>query len=291
MEIIDVNQEIFSEVEIAGYQALFTELRVDKSTVPEGVYCYELRHGDDDSFPANLEENVRVNYFGAVLISEKAQMNQYGCVDLTYEDFGYTGEEMRLKEFLKKQPDMEKEPDCEELADGKTLAEFLKETFSITEQEGDTLLGYLDGHAYILGQQGGQLYRGDLHCDQERTHWEEYSIEDIILEVCEWSWDLMEITKNQMENTDDFLEFTEKKNYYESLCETDQILDALYGRTKYGKEISELAEKLAEDFFQDMNREGGIDGAIQKMAEQLKAGEDLLPDVSPALKKDSGRAR
>lgn len=38
---------------------------MDKSTIPKGVNCYELRHGDDDSYPAALEENVKVNYYGA----------------------------------------------------------------------------------------------------------------------------------------------------------------------------------------------------------------------------------
>ena len=48
---------------------------------------------------------------------------------------------------------------------------------------------------------------------------------------------------------------------------------------------------LAEELIADISREGGIDAAVRKMTDQIKAGEDLLPDVSPALKKDGGRSR
>ena len=49
LDVIDVNTGQLQEVEIKGHYGVFTELRVDKSTIPEGVNCYELRHGDDDS--------------------------------------------------------------------------------------------------------------------------------------------------------------------------------------------------------------------------------------------------
>ena len=53
----------------------------------------------------------------------------------------------------------------------------------------------------------------------------------------------------------------------------------------------QLAEKMADDFIRDMQSKGGIDAAIEKMTEAVKEGKDLLPDVSPALKVATGRAR
>ena len=58
MDVIDVTKGRFCEVEIKGHYGIFTELRVNKSTIPKGVNCYELRHGDDDSYPAALEQVV-----------------------------------------------------------------------------------------------------------------------------------------------------------------------------------------------------------------------------------------
>ena len=99
MVVIDVNSRQLQEVEIKGHYGVFTELRVDKSTIPEGVNCYELRHGDDDSYPITLEENVRVNYFGAVLMADKMELGQAGYVDISYDDFGFSGAEVTMLEY------------------------------------------------------------------------------------------------------------------------------------------------------------------------------------------------
>ena len=44
----DVQKVTYQEVTIFDRPALFTECRIDRATVPEGVYRYELRHGDAD---------------------------------------------------------------------------------------------------------------------------------------------------------------------------------------------------------------------------------------------------
>ena len=44
----DARKVTYQEVTIFDRPALFTECRIDRTTVPEGVYRYELRHGDED---------------------------------------------------------------------------------------------------------------------------------------------------------------------------------------------------------------------------------------------------
>lgn len=39
--------EKFEDVTVLGYPMLFTCLRVDRDTVPQGMYMYEVRHDDD----------------------------------------------------------------------------------------------------------------------------------------------------------------------------------------------------------------------------------------------------
>lgn len=290
MKKIDVGEESFEEVELAGRAGLFTELRVDKSTIPNGVYCYELRHGDDDSFPAELEENVRVNYFGSVLMAEKLELGKEGKLPIGYEDFGYTGEEMKLNAFIKKSKEIKgQEPDYFQC--GKDLAEFLEPTFPITEEEGNRLIEYMEGHDFHLGRKDGELYRGDLCCAQGETHWEPYSIDDAVNAAFEWNDELVQEAEAALSNPKDMSDFANKKSHLDTLYKDEEILDRLFDRTKYGKELNDLAEKLMEKFLQDMDREGGIDAAIHEMAGQIKAGEDLLPDVSQALKRDMGRSR
>lgn len=74
-------------------------------------------------------------------------------------------------------------------------------------------------------------------------------------------------------------------------CADEVLLDKLFDRTKYGKEIEELAKVLAEELIRDAESKDGIDGTIEKMKEAVSAGEDLLPNVSPELKQNKGRSR
>lgn len=287
MKVIDVNGESFQEVDVKGHMALFTELRVDKNTIPEGVNCYELRHGDDDSYPAALEQNVRINYFGAVLMTDKMELGEKGWIELSYDDFGFSGEELSVLEL---QANYGEEPD--ELSDVADLVSFAENdlNFPMTKKEADKLLGYMEGHEYLLGKKEGKLFQGDLCYEHGKVRWREVTIDYVINRVTEWNYELLESAKSEMECADPS-NFAEAKEYYDTLCEDEKILDKLFDRTKYGKELNDLAEKIAMDFIQDMQLPGGIDGAIQRMTEEIAAGKDLLPDISPELKQREGKAR
>lgn len=289
MDVIDVSKGQFQEVEIKGHYGVFTELRVDKSTIPEGVNCYELRHGDDDSYPAELEESVRVNYFGAVLMTDKMEMDQSGRVELDYEKFGFTGEDLTMLEY---RANYLEEPDCFSCAED--LVKFMgacDTPFELTETEADKLLGYMSGHDFLLGEKDGRLFRGDLCYQQEKIRWTEDTIDDVINDVYEWNDDLIKVAVEKVENARDFIDFSNKLDEVNSLKEDEQIFDALFERTRYGKELNELAEKLAGELIEDMMSKDGIDGAIQRMTEAIAEGRHLLPEVSPTLKQRSGKAR
>lgn len=95
----------------------------------------------------------------------------------------------------------------------------------------------------------------------------------------------------EMENPRDFIDFANKKASADTLAEDYEILDKLFDRTKYGVEIEALAVTLADEFIQNLQSKGGIDGAIPKMTEAIAEGQDLLPEVSPELKQRSGKVR
>lgn len=287
MEKIDVGEELFDEIELIGRTGLFTELLVDKHTIPDGVYCYELRHGDDDSFPTELEENVSVNYFGAVLMTEKLELDKDGKLPIGYEDFRYTGEQMFLPQLMEKNAVM-----CEIV--GEEIMKFLNangNSFEMSEEEAVLLNGYINGHGYIVGHKEGKLYRGDLCKEYNSITWEETTIDDLVDSASEWNYELIQKAKADMENSADFADFESKQSRYEKLCTDEKVLDAMFNRTRYGKELEALAVTMAETLIQDMKREGGIDAAIEKMAAQIREGVDLLPDVSPALKQNMERSR
>lgn len=39
---IDIQKEVFYVVVIMGFEALYAGVRLNKSTVPDGIYCYDL---------------------------------------------------------------------------------------------------------------------------------------------------------------------------------------------------------------------------------------------------------
>jgi hypothetical protein len=102
MESIDVRDKKMAEVEVKGRIALFTELRVDKDTIPDGMYCYDLRHGDDEGMPCTMEQNVAVNYFVAVIVTAPFDFGNEDYMPVSYEDFGFTGEHLTLSEYAEK---------------------------------------------------------------------------------------------------------------------------------------------------------------------------------------------
>jgi len=66
---VDIYKEGFEHVELFKKPALFTNSRIDRSTVPYGVYVYDLRHGDSGD-PVTVELNVAANHAGTVVLTE-----------------------------------------------------------------------------------------------------------------------------------------------------------------------------------------------------------------------------
>ena len=102
----DAKQATYQEVTILGKPALFTECRLDRTTVPEGMYRYELRHGDEDwGEPVTLSRSIMVNYYGSVLTREPFQLPVEGWIPLECDSLFFRDGGCRtLAEFQKKYP-------------------------------------------------------------------------------------------------------------------------------------------------------------------------------------------
>lgn len=293
METVDVQKEVLEEVELLGRTGYFTELRVDKDTVPEGMHCYELRYGDDDGVPVSVEESVRVNYFGAVLFTEALELGEGKALQFGYEDFGYTGEQMYLSQIQEKKPEEQRDADeYKTIQTGAELIKFMNEngiSFQINEKEADLLCSYMDGHGHVIGQKDGQLCCGDLCAEIDRTVWEETTIDDIVDSVTEWNYELLKEAREFMENPKDFDDFVFQHSRHEELCADEKVLDAMFDRTKYGEQIERMAEVLAEQFIQNLQSKGDIDGAVKELAQGIKGGQEITATQKPEQKK--GRTR
>lgn len=81
----------FEEVTVYGQPALFTSLRIDRGTVPDGLYLYELRHADEDwSDPCQLARGILVNHYGTVLTREPIQLPIEGALNMNPGDFNFS---------------------------------------------------------------------------------------------------------------------------------------------------------------------------------------------------------
>lgn len=65
---LDYRTEKFQRVSVCGIPCDFNDMRIDRSTVPEERYQYEVA-GDDDSGgdPARVQRGVLVNFFGKLI--------------------------------------------------------------------------------------------------------------------------------------------------------------------------------------------------------------------------------
>lgn len=101
----------YEEVTVLGKPMLFTCQRVDRNTVPKGMYFYEVRHDDyGRGDPCQIADWILVNYWGALISNspialEKnpARNNAYRDID-PENDWGYEGVDSTLKEYMEKHP-------------------------------------------------------------------------------------------------------------------------------------------------------------------------------------------
>lgn len=95
-----MTDEKFEVVEVLGQTGLFTNGRVTQKDLPDGLYKYDIRGGDDLYF-ATIEPRVVVNHSGTVITKEPIEFGEEGYIafdDDTSPNF--LGDEMTLEEFM-----------------------------------------------------------------------------------------------------------------------------------------------------------------------------------------------
>lgn len=173
------------------------------------------------------------------------------------------------------------EKEIKVISGGRELVQFLKSTddpIQLSESEADLLLGYIEGHDYALGVMDGVLYRGDLCYRQGELHWEDepYPIDDVIDAVCEWNYELSSEYGLSDEEEKVYRDpgFEPESPYDEriaSLFDDEKILDALYEKTKYGRQMNEVAESIAATLIAAVQKSDNIDKVVTNVAEEIRS--------------------
>lgn len=115
---VNAMEETYENVTVLNHPMLFTCLRVDRSTVPDGYFMYEVRHDDDQQGePVQIGRSILVNHWGTLISNrpirlESSSINAYiGYRDIDpEEDWNYEGSLMDISEYVKSYP-----PDDEEI--------------------------------------------------------------------------------------------------------------------------------------------------------------------------------
>lgn len=108
------------------------------------------------------------------------------------------------------------------LNNGREIVEFLGSIFPMSGIEGDRLIGYMEGHGYLLAHKDGALYRGDLCYRADDIYWETYTLYDAIETVREWIHEFLKEAGIDPEADGD--------HYTAGVWEDKEILDGLSAR-------------------------------------------------------------
>lgn len=81
MARLKYNEEKFSKVKVCGIECEFSDMRIDRGSIPEGKYLYEVA-GDDESGmePVRIKPGILVNFFGTLVSDVPLPLGQDGVL-------------------------------------------------------------------------------------------------------------------------------------------------------------------------------------------------------------------
>lgn len=108
---VNAMKETFEDVTVLGHPMLFVCARVERDTVPAGLYMYEVRHDDDcQGDPVQIANWIMVNHWGTLISNKQVRLepskngnNAYRYID-PENDWNYEGIVTTVKEYMEKNP-------------------------------------------------------------------------------------------------------------------------------------------------------------------------------------------
>ena len=98
--MIDARQESFELVMLDDYMVLFTCARIERNTVPENLFCYDVRHDDNcQGLACEVRNRVLCNHWGTILSKTEIPLEDDGGY-YPEEGINYLGECLDVEEYL-----------------------------------------------------------------------------------------------------------------------------------------------------------------------------------------------
>ena len=98
---VNLEDDEYEKIGLLGKTALFSNARLTDADIPEGLYCYHLRHSDDGGKFCSVEPRVGVNHGGSVILKEPLDFGKSGYIPLDEETSpNFSGERENFSDFL-----------------------------------------------------------------------------------------------------------------------------------------------------------------------------------------------
>lgn len=166
------------------------------------------------------------------------------------------------------------EKDRQLVTEAKQLTDWLDENdilMNLSESDIILLMNYMEGHGYQIGIGTDGLIKINLSSGTYQD--EAITIDDMIDSVCEWNYEMLQYAKENLKNAVGMTEYLQRKEYYNGLRSDEKALDRMFEQTCYGKEIYSLAEQLAEETIQHLQKTGNLDKVAMVVSDAIKGYE------------------
>lgn len=98
---VNAQEENFEFMELFGKIVLFTNMRVDRSTVPEDLYVYEMRDEDCTGEICEIKPFIMINHWGTIICKEPIELDtKWNNKFVDEGDYCYLGDTAKLDEYL-----------------------------------------------------------------------------------------------------------------------------------------------------------------------------------------------
>lgn len=89
----------YEKMDILGVEGVFTSIRIDENSLPEGFYKYSLREGGDE-FIGEISKNIMVNHAGDFITKEQIDLGPDRCRRLESDDWGFNDEPFDFEAYF-----------------------------------------------------------------------------------------------------------------------------------------------------------------------------------------------
>lgn len=106
MKPINASEAKYMPMTIFHQDAIYTEDRIDRATVPKGLYIYDTRHNDNGDWvtPVTVEDKIVTVNFCGTLITKKPvtfRSKKDRCRNIDHRSYRYKdGPAITLEEFI-----------------------------------------------------------------------------------------------------------------------------------------------------------------------------------------------